>query len=89
MHTYYHFENTPVEAGSIIIKFYHSGDTVRGYLRQVSDGDEKGTIFPGEELEPKDAFMLAENKMAHGERHPIYVEMAEDIRWDPAWGRLV
>ena len=59
--------------GAIIVKLYRYGDD--------------DVIFPGEEMEPEAAFRLAR---AHSEGEaPIYVELVEDVQWDPRWGTLI
>ncbi len=73
--------------GSLVIKFYHSGDQVRGYVRKVADTDADDTIFPGEEMEPEAAFMLAASHKADS-REPVFVELVEGVEWNSAWGRL-
>ncbi|MBO9195443.1 DUF3175 domain-containing protein [Rhizobium sp. 16-449-1b] len=72
--------------GSLVIKFYHSGDQVRGYVRKIADADTEDTIFPGEEMEPEAAFKLA--KSHNDNQRPIFIELVEGIEWDAAWGRL-
>lgn len=72
--------------GSLVIKFYHSGDQVRGYVRKIADADTEDTIFPGEEMEPEAAFKLA--KSHNDDQRPIFIELVEGIEWDAAWGRL-
>ncbi|MEQ1403815.1 hypothetical protein ABK249_02620 [Neorhizobium sp. Rsf11] len=62
MHTYYRYRGGEPAPGALIIRFYHSGDQIRGYIRRVADPAENDTIFPGEEMEPDDAFRMAENK---------------------------
>ncbi|OAP36764.1 hypothetical protein AU381_20025 [Sinorhizobium glycinis] len=73
--------------GAIIVKLYRYGDEVRGYVRQVTDPSEEDIIFPGEEMEPDAAFRLA-RAHSRGET-PIYVELVEDVQWDPGWGTLI
>ncbi len=73
--------------GAIIVKLYRYGDEVRGYVRQVTDPSEDDAIFPGEEMEPEAAFRLA-RAHSRGEM-PIYVELVEDVQWDPSWGTLI
>jgi hypothetical protein len=73
--------------GSLVIKFYHSGDHIRGYLRKAADTTTDDTVFPGEEMEPEAAFKLADShKGDSGE--PVFVELVEGVEWNPAWGRL-
>ncbi|MDF0663557.1 MULTISPECIES: DUF2934 domain-containing protein [unclassified Rhizobium] len=74
-------------AGSLIVKFYHSGHEIRGYVRQVADENQNDTIFPGEEMEPEAAFNLAWSHNGNRD-NPVFVELAEGVEWDPAWGRL-
>jgi hypothetical protein len=71
-------------AGSLVIKFYQSGDQVRGYVRKIADKAEEDAIFPGEEMEPQAAFTLA--KSHHQDDNPIFVELTEGVAWDPSWG---
>lgn len=89
MHTYYRYRGTNPAPGALIIKFYHSGDQVRGFIRKVAEASEDDMVFPGEEMEPEAAFRMAENKSRGPEQHPIYVELAEGLEWDPAWGKLI
>ena len=70
---------------AVVVTLYRSGDMVRGYVRKVARPDEDDTIFPGEEMEPDDALMLART---HAEGAPIYVKLLEDVKWDERWGIL-
>ncbi len=88
METYYRYRKDAVPPDSIVVKFYHSGDQIRGFLRKVTPPGEDDTVFPGEEMEPVDAFRAARNKMADEYMRPIYVELSEGVAWDPAWGQL-
>jgi hypothetical protein len=74
-------------ARSLVIKFYHSGDQVRGYVRKIAEAGEDDSIFPGEEMEPEAAFKLAESHNG-GSGNPIFVELTEGVEWDPSWGAL-
>jgi hypothetical protein len=85
MYTYETFERGVTPAGSLVVRFYHSGDEVRAYIRELEDEETGDTIFPGEELEPKVAMRLAENKRQHDPALPIYIELTEGVEWDPAW----
>ncbi|AIC31588.1 hypothetical protein IE4803_PD00349 (plasmid) [Rhizobium etli bv. phaseoli str. IE4803] len=85
MHEYVRYSAGGVPAGSLIVKLYRSGNQIRGYVRKVADTDQDDTIFPGEEMEPEAAFKLAEN---HRGNAPIFVDLVEDVAWDPSWGRL-
>lgn len=73
--------------GALVIKFYRSGDQIRGYVRKVADKATDDTIFPGEEMEPEAAFKLAESHQDDS-HDPIFVELTEGVEWDPSWGRL-
>ena len=88
MQTYqtYHRGETPV--GAIVIKFYRSGETVRAFLREIEDIGEDGTAFPSEELEPEVALRLAENKRQDNPSQPVFIELAEDVEWNPGWGSI-
>ncbi|MDX1198429.1 hypothetical protein GOL94_13530 [Sinorhizobium medicae] len=82
------YQRLPVRPvpGAMVVKLYHSGAAVRGYVRKVADPSEDDVIFPGEEMEPDSAFRLA---ASHREGSlPIYVELVEDVQWDPSWGTL-
>ncbi|WP_449314078.1 DUF2934 domain-containing protein [Rhizobium sp. F40D2] len=74
-------------AGSLIVKFYHSGNEIRGYVRKVAGEDQDDTIFPGEEMEPEAAFKLAESHNGNS-NNPVFIELVEGVEWDPTWGRL-
>jgi len=84
METYYSGPGAPPPE-AIVVKLYHSGDRVRGYVRKVARPGEDDAIFPGEEMDAEDAFRLARS---HAEGAPIHVELLEDVEWDPAWGEL-
>ncbi|AEG55480.1 hypothetical protein [Sinorhizobium meliloti] len=82
------YQRLPVRPvpGAMVVKLYHSGDAVRGYVRKVTDPSEDDVIFPGEEMEAESAFRLA---ASHSEGSiPIYVELVEDVEWDSSWGTL-
>jgi len=89
MHTYYRYRGGEPPAGSLIIRFYHSGDQIRGYIRKVNDPIEGDAIFPGEEMEPEDAFRMAENKNRGPNEAPVFVELSEGVEWNPKWGKLM
>lgn len=84
---YIKYDRAAVPAGSLVVKLYRSGSHVRGYVRNVADTDRNDTVFPGEEMEPEAAFKLAESHRGNS-RNPIFVELVEDVEWDPSWGRL-
>ncbi|NEI72488.1 zinc-binding dehydrogenase [Rhizobium lusitanum] len=84
---YRRYSSGVAPAGSLVIKFYHSGDQVRGYVRKVSATDTDDTIFPGEEMEPEAAFKLADSHKSDSSE-PVFVELVEGVKWNPAWGRL-
>jgi hypothetical protein len=87
MSTYRHYQKGVAEIGAIVLKLYDTEGRTRGYIREAGEGDED-TTFPSEELEVGNALRLAENKNLDHPRLPIYVELAEGVRWDPAWGTL-
>lgn len=85
-----HYMPYPVgaaSAGSLVIKFYHSGDQVRGYVRKIAETGQDDSIFPGEEMEPEAAFELAQSHNG-GCGEPIFVELTEGVEWGPSWGVL-
>jgi hypothetical protein len=73
--------------GSLVIKFYHSGDQIRGYVRKIAGRGEDDTIFPGEEMEPEAAFKLAESHNGDSGK-PVFIELVESVEWNPSWGDL-
>jgi hypothetical protein len=77
-------------SGSLVIKFYQSGDQIRGYVRKIAETGQDDSIFPGEEMEPEAAFKLARSHNGeNGESgKPIFVELSEGVEWDPSWGAL-
>lgn len=80
------FTPSSTRPGDIIVRLYHSGDQIRGYVRTAAEAPGDDVIFPGEEMEPDAAFTLAR---AHARANaPIFVELSEGLRWDPAWGDL-
>jgi len=85
--TIYQHYRSGAEVGAIVLRLYNTEGQIRGYIREVTEGGED-TTFPSEELEVDNALRLAENKNLDHPDMPIYVEMAEGVRWDPAWGRL-
>ncbi|WP_432444034.1 hypothetical protein [Rhizobium leguminosarum] len=72
-------------AESLVIKFYRSGDQIRGYVRKIAETGQDDSIFPGEEMEPEAAFKLAQS---HKSGKPIFVELTERVEWNPSWGAL-
>ncbi|MCM2293989.1 hypothetical protein NAC44_16815 [Allorhizobium sp. BGMRC 0089] len=75
-----------VPPGGVIVRLYHSGDQVRGYVRLKGEEGTDDSILPGEELEPEDAFIIARNHNRDLST-PIYVELKEGVTFDPAWER--
>lgn len=88
MRTYQTYRRGETAVGSVVVKFYHSGNAVRAFLREIQDIGEDGTAFPSEELEPDTALRLAENKRQDNPGRPIFIELAEGVEWDPAWGSI-
>ncbi|WP_082519860.1 DUF2934 domain-containing protein [Rhizobium sp. Root1220] len=74
-------------AGSLVIKFYQSGEQIRGFVRKIADPGEDDTIFPGEEIAPEAAFKRAKS---HGGDNgkPVFIELVGGVEWDPSWGDL-
>ncbi|TDK35254.1 hypothetical protein E2F50_13430 [Rhizobium deserti] len=89
MQTYHRYRPSEAAEGALIIKFYHSGDQIRGYIRKITDERQDDSIFPGEEMEPEDAFRMADNKNRDPGGQPIFIELSEGVQWDPAWGKLI
>jgi len=88
MRTYQTYRRGETPVGSVVVKFYRSGEVVRAFLREIRDIDEDGTMFPSEELEPDVALRLAENKRQDDPMKPIFIELAEGVEWDPCWGSI-
>ncbi|MBX5224049.1 DUF2934 domain-containing protein [Rhizobium sp. NLR9b] len=84
---YIRYSHGSAPAGSLIIKLYRSGNQIRGYVRKVAESDLDDTVYPGEEMEPEAAFQLAESHRGNS-NSPVFVELVEDVEWDPSWGRL-
>ena len=89
MRTYYAYHHAEPSPGCFIIRFYHSGGEIRGYIRQIGEPGQKDEIFPGEEMQPEDAFRMADNKNRGDRKRPIFIELSEGVQWNPAWGRLI
>ncbi|MDX3925004.1 MAG: hypothetical protein QHC90_04235 [Shinella sp.] len=89
MKTYRRFENGIAVPGSIVVKFYHSGDEIRGYVRRLAEPGQEDETFPGEEMAPREAFEIAESHARGDDSHPIFVELTEGVEWDDNWGTLV
>jgi len=87
MHSYERYQKGLAPIGAIVVRLYHSDGQIRGFIRQV-EADETEAILPSEELEVQTALRLAENKQVKDPDAPIYVELREGVRWDPAWGVL-
>jgi hypothetical protein len=79
------YEGLPKQ-NDIVIKFYHSGGQIRGFVRKVAGQEQDDAIFPGEEMEPEAAFKIADS---HSRGGVTWVELTEDVKWDDAWGSLV
>ncbi|MBY2910189.1 zinc-binding dehydrogenase [Rhizobium leguminosarum] len=84
---YRRYSSGVAPTGSLVIKFYHSADQIRGYVRKLADTDTDDTIFPGEEMEPEAAFKLADSHKTDSSEL-VFVELVEGVEWNPAWGRL-
>lgn len=87
MHTYQRYQKGQAPVGAIVIRLYHADGQIRGFIRKV-EADETEEILPSEELEAQTALRLAENKQVDDPDAPIYIELREGVRWDPAWGVL-
>jgi hypothetical protein len=79
-----YYEDLPVQ-GDLVIKFYRSGDQIRGFVRKVAERGAADAIFPGEEMQPASAFKLAESHLESG---TVWVELTEDVVWDDNWGTV-
>jgi hypothetical protein len=87
MHNFHRYSPEAVRAGAIVVRLYHSGNEIRGYIRQIAEPGTEDTIFPGEEMEPEVAFRMADNKNRDTSQ-PIFVELSEGVSWDDTWGEL-
>ncbi|MBB5577807.1 hypothetical protein GGD50_006462 [Rhizobium paranaense] len=83
MEIYRQYRKNAAPPGCIVIKFYHSGNQIRGFIRKVARPGEDDAIFPGEEMEPDCA------KQDGRWRNPPHLcEAVRGVRWNPAWGTL-
>jgi hypothetical protein len=89
MNTYYCFDPVSAGPGALVIKFYHSGDQIRGYVREIAKEGDEDTVFPGEEMEPEAAFAIAKSHADSSLVKPVFIELVEGVRWDNGWGQLV
>ncbi|OWW02426.1 hypothetical protein ATY81_22460 [Rhizobium sp. R72] len=89
MQIYHAFTPDNAVTGSIVVRLYHSSDQVRGYVREVAGLGTEDAIFPGEEMEPEPALRLARDHARNAKVKQVYVELAEGLQWDNAWGVLV
>lgn len=87
MKRYYRYAHGVAPVGSLVLRFYHSGDEVKAFLREVGAEEKDDSIYPSEELPPEIAFRLADNKRASSHQ-PIYVELSEGVVWNAEWGEL-
>jgi hypothetical protein len=85
MHRFERYEKALTPVGAIVVRFYHSGDQIRCYLRQTEQDAAHDEIFPGEELEPEVALRLAENRQQDHPSQPVYIELSEGVEWNPDW----
>ncbi|MEZ2223431.1 hypothetical protein [Rhizobium sp. RCC_161_2] len=76
MEIYRRYRHGAAPPGSIIAKFYHSGDQIRGFIRKAAPA--------GEEMEPDDAFRATRKKMVGELARPIYVELSQGVQWNSA-----
>lgn len=79
------FEPGQERKGDLIVKLYHSGDQIRGFIRKVVGPDDDDAVFPGEEMEPPVALEIARNHLGDGGR--ILIELTEGVAWDDGWTR--
>lgn len=86
--TYRHYDRTTARPGDLVVRLYHSGEEIRGYLRRVAERDQEDAIFPGEEMQPDDAFRMAWSKNRDHPERPVLIELSEGVSWNPGWGQL-
>jgi hypothetical protein len=86
MRLYQRYEKGRTPIGAIVVRLYHSGGEVRGFIREIQAEENDQSIFPSEELEPEVALRLADNKRQGDPGQPIYIELAEGVEWNPDWG---
>jgi hypothetical protein len=79
-----YYPNVPIQ-GDLVIKFYQSGDQIRGFVRKVGERGGDDAIFPGEEMQPAAAFTLADSHRGDG---AVWVELTEGVVWEDEWGTL-
>lgn len=84
MQHYLRYEKGITPVGAIVVRFFHSGDEVRGQVRQVT-AKETDDVFPGEELEPTAALRFALNEQRSHPGSTVYIELTEGVEWNTAW----
>ncbi len=87
MTPYHRYSQGQEKEGDLVIKFYRSGEEIRGYVRKVVASKDDDAVFPGEEMRPAAAFEIARSHVR--DDHLILIELAEGGEWDRAWGDLV
>lgn len=85
---YARYDRTEARPGDLVVRLYHSGEEIRGYLRRVAEQDQEDAVFPGEEMQPDDVFRMAWNKNRDHPERPVLVELSEGVNWNPGWGKL-
>lgn len=88
MLTYQCYRRGETPVGSVVVKLYQVGNTVRGFVREIETLDEDGTAFPSDELEPEAALRLAEEHRQDKPSQPVFVELADGVQWNPNWGSV-
>jgi hypothetical protein len=83
---YRRFQKGLEKPGDMVIKLYHSGDEIRGFVRKVTGRGRDYSVFPGEEMEPAAALQIARSHL-HGASE-ILIELSEGVEWDARWGAL-
>ena len=83
---YKHFQEGQEKQGDMVVKLYHSGEEIRGFVRKVTGRGKDDSVFPGEEMEPAAALQIARSHL-HGASE-ILIELCEGVEWDARWGTL-
>ena len=76
--------------GEMVVRLVREGDRIKAFLIGIEDtGDPaEPTVYPPEEMDPEEAFRIAENKRQAVGDAEVLVEMEAGIEWNPAWGEL-
>ncbi|MCB8840658.1 hypothetical protein [Aurantimonas sp. VKM B-3413] len=89
MAQYRRLEGTRQE-GQLVVRLVREGDQVKAFLIGFDEtGDPaEASVYPSEEMDPEEAFRIAENKRQAIGDAEVLIEKEVDVDWNPAWGEL-